>query len=252
MRTGWFLAALLVYCTPVAACTCEIGLVPQCQQLRSFPPARRLFLGTAESIRYRSVTVGNTTVPQQLTIFSVEDTFGGSRDKSVEIRSFIKPGMCGFRFHEGTKYFVDAWNDGGTWSASSCGMTTTANWASDAIHYLRTLREHPQGAIIFGTVKQYVKGSTFVSLNNRPIPGTTVVLESMPNAPMQKPKQEAAADGSGWYEFAGLQAGMYSVTANVPAGFTGVFRHQIDVQENGCAQVDVRAHPQRPTPGTVR
>ena len=244
MRVGWLVAASLMWSAAAIACTCDLDPAPECQRLRSPSHDRALFLGTAKSIRYRSVAVGNTTVPQQLTTFDVEDTFSGIRGKSVEIRSFVKPGMCGLRFRKGIKYFVEAWSNEGAWTASSCGMTTTADWRSDSIHYLRTLRQHPEGAIVFGTVKQYVKGSTFVSLNNKPIPGTTISLELMPNALLNKDKKEVTADSSGSYEFTGLQAGVYSVTVSVPAGFTGIFQHQIELQENGCAQVDVRAHPQ--------
>jgi len=119
-----------------------------------------------------------------------------------------------------------------------CGLTDRAEYAVDSIRFLKTLRQNPNGAIIFGTVKQYVKGSTFVSLNNKPISGASVLLQD----PLHGDKKETAVDSTGWYEFGGLSEGVYTHSVQTPIGFTGVFQHTIEVRANGCAQVDVRGH----------
>jgi hypothetical protein len=120
-------------------------------------------------------------------------------------------------------------------------MTRVAAEAADSIRFLRALRQNPDAAIIFGTVKQYAEGANFVSLRNKAIPGTAVVLDVIPDALLRSESREAKADSTGWYEFEGLPAGVYTVTAQLPSGFEGTLQHTIEIPANGCAQVDVRA-----------
>jgi len=152
--------------------------------------------------------------------------------------------MCGIRFRKGLSYLVNASGSLEALSASSCGMTRIAPDAADSIRFLRALRQNPDAAIIFGTVKQYAEGANFVSLRNKAIPGTTVVLESMPGGSFRSERREAKADPTGWYEFDGLPAGVYTLTAQLPRGFEGTLQHTIEIPAKGCAQVDVRAHAQ--------
>jgi len=108
------------------------------------------------------------------------------------------------------------------------------------IRFLRTLRQHPSGGIVFGTVKKYVTGSTFVSLDNKAVSGTTVALDSQLDGMLRSERKLTSVDSSGWYEFIGLPTGVYTVTAQMPSGFEGVLQHTVDVAWNRCAQIDIR------------
>ena len=224
---------------PTFACTCDPGQVAVCQRLRSYQGSA-LFLGVAEEIRYKTVVLDKMSFRQQVVRFSVEDAFAGVRSKTIAV---TEPPMCGYVFQKGVRYLVDA--HGTTESSlevNSCGMTTPAEYAADSIHFLRTLKQNQTGAIVFGTVKQYVKGSTFVSLNNKPVAGASVLLRATPDGLQRTEERRAAVDSDGYYEFVGIPEGTYTHTVKVPEGFTGVLQHTVEIKNDSCAQVDVRVN----------
>jgi hypothetical protein len=245
---AWCFLILLAR-SPAFGCFCDpLGPPPMCQQLRPYKGSA-LFLGVVTDIQYRKVSFGNALVREQLVSFSIEQVFAGIQGKTVTLTSFSDAGMCGYPFRKGLSYLVDATYQsydasGGApqLSVNSCGMTAPAAYAADSIHFLRTIRRNPHGGVVFGTIKQYVKGSTFVSLNNKAIGGTSVLLDAAPNALLNAENREAVVDSTGWYEFVGLPEGAYTVTAQVPSEFHGVLQHTVELQRDGCAQVDVRVH----------
>lgn len=196
-------------------------------------------------IQYRKVSVENTQVREQVLRFSIEESFAGIEGKNVTLTSFANASMCGYPFRKGSRYLVDATYSygasGSVLRVDSCGGTAIAQDATDAVRFLRTAKHNPHGGIVFGTVKQYVKSSTFVSPNNKPISGASVRLLGAPDSALRAEKREAVVDSTGWYEFVALPEGIYTVIAQVPEGFSGVLEHSIELQRDGCTQVDVRA-----------
>jgi len=185
-------------------------------------------------------------VREQVISFVIEEAFVGIEGKNVTLTSFADASRCGYRFRKGSRYLVDA-NYGASGSAphltvSSCGMTATAEDSMEEIRFLKTAKHNPHGGILFGTVKQYVEGSTFVSPNNKPVTGASVILIAEPNALLRAKKRETAVDSTGWYEFVDLPEGIYTSTVQVPEGFSGVLQHTAELRRDGCAQVDVRVN----------
>ena len=180
----------------------------------------------------------------QVVILSVEEAFAGVDGKTVTVTSFADAGMCGYRFRKGWRYLVDASEvadsaylaTGGKsgfrshLDVSSCGLTAPADYAIDSIRFLRTAQKNPNGSILFGTVKQYIKGSTFVSLDNKPVAGASVSLEAPPDGLLHVERRQAPVDSNGYYEFTGLPEGIYTHTVHVPPGFTGVLQHTVEIQ----------------------
>jgi len=125
-------------------------------------------------------------VRQQVVSFAIEDAFAGIQGKSVTVASFAAASMCGYPFHKGRTYLVDAIYESnealGAEVVFECQLVRNdhicLHTQKTSIRFLRTLRQNPRGGILFGTVKQYVKGSTFVSLNNKPIAGSSVLLQA--------------------------------------------------------------------------
>ncbi len=240
---------ILVASISALGCTCDmVDPAPLCQQLRSYKGSF-LFLGVVTDIRHRQVAVGDHRVKEQVVTFSIQEVFAGVQSKAITLTSFADAGMCGYRFRKGASYLVDAtyqsYEAAGSapqLSVNSCGPTAPASEAEDSIRFLRTVKQNPHGGVIFGTVKRYVNGSTFVSLNNQPIEGASVRLKGAPNALLNAEKREAVVDSTGWYKFVGLPEGVYAVTAQVPSGFQRVLEHTVELGRDGCAQVDIRAH----------
>ncbi len=188
---------------------------------------------------------------QQVVSFSIEDAFVGIQGTKVTVVSFADAGMCGYPFQRNRSYLVDANGSMGKAAdvephlgVNSCGMTTPAAEAADSIRFLKLLRDHPIGGILFGTVKQYAQGASFISFNNKPIAGTSVLLEAVPSIPQEKRK--TVVDSTGWYEFVDVPEGMYTLSAQVPTQFTGELSHTVEMPQDGCAQLDVRLHRKSP------
>jgi len=252
--SSWGLLWLLATSSALA-CTCEMSKKPLCEQLRSYSGSA-LFVGVVRKIDHKTVVFGREKVHQQVVTLSVEDAFAGVEGKTVTVTSFA--GMCGFRFRKGLRYLVDAGEiRDSTYLATagrsgfrsrldvnSCGMTSPAEYVTDSIRFLRTAKSNPTGDILFGSVKQYGKGSTFVSLKNKAIAGTSVSLQTQPDALLENQIRKAPVDSSGYYEFVGLPGGVYTHTVQVPDGFTGVLQHTVELQASSCAQLDVRVNPQ--------
>jgi hypothetical protein len=224
-----------------------------CERLRSYKGSA-LFVGLVQKVESRTVTLHGNKLRQQVVTLAVEEAFAGVEGNAVTVTSFYDAGMCGYRFRKGSRYLVDAGyvadstylGLGGTsgfrsgLDVGSCGMTRSAEYAADSIKFLRTLKQSPHGGVVFGTVKRYVDRATFVSLNNKPLSGTSVLLEATPDERLHTEKREAAVDSSGYYQFVGLPAGIYTHTVQVPSGLKGEMQHTVEVQTDGCAQVDVR------------
>jgi len=236
---------VLLAASPALCCLCATDHEPTCERLRVYKGAA-LFLGVVTDVRYRRVSVGNVPVREQVIKFNIEEAFAGVEGKDVTLTSFADASMCGYRFRKGSRYLVDA-DNGGSWSVSqlsvsSCGMTATAADSVEEIRFLRTVKRNPHAGILFGTVKEYVEGSTFVSPNNKPITGASVMLTAEPNALLHAEEREAHVDSTGWYEFVDLPEGIYTATVQVPEGFSGVLQHTVGLRKDGCAQVDVRVN----------
>lgn len=259
MRVAAFGFLLLLASCPALGCTCESYQQPLCTKLRSYKGSA-LFLGMAQKIESQTVVFGNDKVRMQVVTFLVEESLSGIDGKTVTVTSFTTRRMCGYRFRKAVRYLVDASETADSTylttagrsgfrsrlDVNSCGMTAPADYASDSIRFLRTVQNNPNGAIVFGTVKQYGKGSTFVSSNNKAVSGSSVLLQALPDALLQNETREAPVDSSGYYEFVGLPGGVYTHTVSVPVGLTGVLQHTVELQSGGCAQLDVRvqAHGQ--------
>lgn len=253
---AWGVLWLLATC-PALACSCVPYEQPFCEKLKSYNGSA-LFVGVVQKIDHKRVMFGGSKLRQQVVTLRVEEVFAGLREKTVKVTTFDEGGMCGIRFRKGVRYLVDAGEiadsrylaTGGRsgfrsrLDVNSCGMTSPADYVTDSIRFLKTAKNNPGRAILFGTVKQYGEGSTFVSLDNKAVAGTSVTLQASPDALLKNETRKTAVDSTGYYEFVGLPGGVYTHTVHVPDGFTGALQHIVELSASSCAQVDVRVHPQ--------
>jgi hypothetical protein len=106
-----------------------------------------LFVGKANSIRYKTVSIHGIKMTQQVSTFSVQESFSGSAAQAITVRS-DKPSLCGYKFKKGQSYLVDARGSGAVLFAAACGFTAPTTEAQEAIQLLRMLGEHSPCAVI--------------------------------------------------------------------------------------------------------
>ena len=233
-----FIAAIiLASATTAFSCTCVSGdpPIPACQELKS--KANSLFVGKVENIGCKTILLppDNHPIKMQVITFRVLETFGGSKDARLAVVDWPPGnGSCGYRFVEGETYLVDIAPGGvGEWEVNSCGHTARLEDVEDSLRFLRSTI-HSKGATLFGTVKEYVGERNFVAKRNEPIVAGKVTVESAQGSRVLK------TDTDGWYVLPDLSPGNYIVRLDAGPEVGPAQSHEIEIQRDGCAQVDFR------------
>lgn len=91
--------------------------------------------------------------------------------------------------------------------------------------------------MIFGSIKKYVGEPNFVSPQNEPLGGVKLSVTKNGDAITNV---ETTTDSSGFFIFAELPGGSYSIRAEMPSTLLGINTHDFEVKENSCAEMDFR------------
>jgi hypothetical protein len=171
----------------------------------------------------------------QVITFKVLETFGDSKNATLEVVDWPPGnGSCGYRFVEGESYLVDITSGSwGEWQVNGCGYTARLEDVEDSLRFLRSTI-HGKGATLFGTAKEYVGERNFVAKRNKPIVGGNVVVESAQG------RRVLQTDMNGWYILRELDPGDYVVRLGAGHEYDPSHAHEIEIQRDGCAQVDFR------------
>lgn len=124
------------------ACTCmqmDDGLT-NCQRLQKLK-SNVLFLGNVVSLH--QVSDGKSLARINIVTLSVHESFRGPSEKTIVVRTYATPGLCGFPFEQGKTYLVDAsGTDENLWT-DSCSFTRDAEFASNDIRFIEMLKGSP-------------------------------------------------------------------------------------------------------------
>jgi hypothetical protein len=230
---------VLLVATAASACTC-VDLyppVPVCEQVKT--KRASLFLGKVEHIGFKTVLLppDNFPVKMQVVTFEVLQTFGSAHGTKLVVTDWAPGnGSCGFRFVRGQMYLVDAsvQADDNALHLNSCGHTAEVSEAEDLVRFLRSVRGN-DGAIIFGTVKEYIGEKNFVATRNKPIPGVTVIARGVDG------NKVVVTNSDGWYFIPQLGAGGYTVQVELSPQYRPAQPYTFALSSGGCAQVDFRS-----------
>jgi hypothetical protein len=229
----------------VVACTC-VNSMSICEELRQ-RGTKNLFVGTVKAIQFNTREWVGTTVKVQEITFTIKDAMdSGLADKATFIELL---GSCAHRFEVGETYLVDSGRAQGESWISACGYTMPVSHANELLRLVDLFRTNPTGAYLFGSVKQYVEPRNFVSARNKPVPNALIrletILELLPPGDIKR-TFETTTDSEGWYQFANLPSGDYTVSAEVPAQYQKVRTYSLRLDPNGCSQVDLRTSEATP------
>jgi hypothetical protein len=210
----------------VHACTCAPPTLP-CD---AYGSAAAVFVGTPISVR--QVDSGNeANWPPKAVKFSVEQSYLGVEGTEVEVFTGMGGGDCGYYFQMGQRYLVYAYRNRNKiqLTTSICSRTTLFSPASEDIAFLGNLTSQPSDATIFGQIVR----TTPLKKNGPPISeGIIVRIEGV------DVRREIRPDPHGHYRLAGLAAGKYKVTLQLPDEFTaGQAVREVTITPRGCASV---------------
>lgn len=190
--------------------------------------------------------------------------YKGKPVEAIQVRTPIGGAACGFPFEVGQDYIVYAHEYKGQLHTSICSRTLPLKIVPDDLVYLRSYKNLPDTARIYGTVKRYTYDRKFVpkfkpSLMDHYRPPEE---DYMAMAAMTGQKVEVEAPGSykstaivndeGKYEISGLRPGFYKVSVRFPANLEGYWTSkEVEVSGRGCARVDFRASPKGKISGRI-
>jgi hypothetical protein len=190
---------LLASAGTVEGCTCSgSDVAAPCELYRKAPVA---FVGRV---------VGETT--DGLLRFQVSRRLKGVPAGQVRVVAHDSVFGCGFRFGKGEEYVVFAErNKDGVIEVFECSDTvwsTTWNVSYAAVAFVESLRKPAAGGLVYGEVELLMAAT---NPWKKPVEGAAVILRG-------GGEERRTTTVKGRYEFAGLPAGVYTVSVSMPAG----------------------------------
>jgi SdrD B-like domain len=169
--------------------------------------------------------------------FAVIDGFKGVAGADAELRMALNcGGECYFPFEVGSTYlvFAEIRKDNGSFTTSGCSLTRLVTSDDDPdLVFLRSLKTAPPTAKILGGVYLPRDASSRQSKFPNGIANVAVTLEGPAGA------QATRTDARGQFEFAGIAAGDYTVSAEIPAGLVVQYPpRKMHVVERSCAEAN--------------
>jgi hypothetical protein len=157
--------------------------------------------------------------------FRIQESFFGVEGKDVEVTSGLGNGDCGINFGEGRTYLVYAHRDPKTKRlyVGICSRTQPLITAADDLVYLRSLSTSAPPGRIYGAIIR--DGETTKPLDHVPVHLTWA-----------KRVVNTVTDGGGNYDFPGLSAGTFTLSAGMPQNLGGGEPRSITLHENACSQ----------------
>jgi hypothetical protein len=192
-----------------AACSCAWPGAP-CEAYESTPV---IFTGHVSEIRTVHEPMTRDGSPEEeidVVRFGVEQAFKGVSEREVEVRTNTESSMCGYQFGVGGEYLVYArQDDQGRLVTSHCTRTRKLEEAEEDLAFFRSLSDPAARARVVGTALVQDHGPD-AGQGNTPLRDLKVTLEGAGRT------FEATTDAEGRFEFSGVSAGTYRLSAAVP------------------------------------
>ena len=227
-------AATMLLISPmrIQACTCLLTFLglPPCG---AYWDASAVFTGRVTDISVIPLDLGDGLVgyKQKLVRFSIEESFRGTRGRSVEILTGMGGGDCGYDFKQGERYFVYAYSNpnNSKLHVGICGRTQPLSEASSDLDYARAVKSGKTGSIIHGIVLRYTRDAYVDYGQHNGIKGINIFVEGNGR------RFNLITDDEGRFQMYGLPAGTYKVRAELPLNLPKASEQQVVIPEGRCA-----------------
>ena len=241
----YLVAALVVlFCCNGNALACDCGKrVPKpCQGLAA---TDIVFVGTLLHIDSSVSEQDGTTHPGDTVYrFRIDEKISGATGSEIGIYARPDKEGCGYMFSEGEQYvvFPKQGTDGRLYT-TVCGETRSIEFAQALLIQLRAFRENRPLPSVYGILRNAEQpfGSSFVKFPGEPLANTRIQLRSEDHF------LESKTDSNGVYAFQDMPAGVYQMTAELPAGlglahaFLDESLEPLKLPAGACFEYDVSA-----------
>jgi hypothetical protein len=244
IRAALVLAAFM-YCSDAAACSC-VGSGPPCQAF--FQTDAVVFLGTVRGITDPGRTAANI-LDRRVVSFSIESALRNIQGSSVNVRTGLGGGDCGFDFKPGLQYLVYAYrHTDGHLSAGICSRTRLASEAAEDLAYLGTLPSTGAGGRMFGTINHWEHDpATRETVQYGPVADVQILLRGT------RGTFSGTTDTAGKYSVSGIPAGSYDMEVLPPPAFSTRYQQRkIEFTDpRACRAEDFSLHYDGRISGTI-
>ncbi len=209
------------------ACSCFSG-GPVCQGFFNTPV---VFSGRVTAIEEGPrETGGKIDWQPRIVKFAVNAHYrGGGIEQSVEVRTGMGGGDCGYRFEVGEDYLVYAHSHENRLSTGICTPTKPLDKATEDLNFISSLSSaKPVGSIFGGITEWKARRSSDEYRPNPPIPALVLTLKG------EGGEYSATTDSDGKYSFSEVQPGSYVIQIAAPEGFSPFTDQKLNVAAKGC------------------
>jgi|GEM_PF-3166502 len=230
------LAALSLFLlAPVAASACSCGGLAGVQTCFLFQEADAVFAGrvTASSIE----TSGQPRWSHYVVRFAVIEGFSGVTGRTIDIRTGLGRGDCGYRFETGKSYFVYASRSkDGVLRTSICTATKSLATAQADLAFARQVIHGGNRTRLYGRVIRLVRPDLGTYTREVDLGGVTVTIEGPADQ-----RFTAVTDAKGFFSVAGSREGEYAVRAATPEGLPEITPQQVTIPAGRCNGVMLKS-----------
>jgi hypothetical protein len=238
---------MLFLCASYFALACECGrnvAERPCSLLKT--PSQLIFVGTLLSADNAPDPSRDDQTGQTRYTFRVDERFSQTNAKTIDVYSGRGCCDCSVRFEVNKHYLVEAHrDDNGLFFTSICTKTRLFKKSDPLLDELRIIRDGGRPDSLFGVLRKSQEpwGGAFNPNYDEPLAGRAIRLTSGSKI------AEAKSNADGTFKFPELQAGEYTVSADLPPTLVleqpilNLPLFPIRVAENACGEYNVNALP---------
>ena len=231
-RTSLLVLAFFIGRVDLEACSCA-RILPACEE--AWKVGRSFCGNSGPSRSYYDFWISCLAWPfptERRVTFVVKERFSGATDNTIEVRTGMGCCDCSIDFRRGRDYLVYAYRNpvNRVLYTGTCTRSRQVENAASDLAYLRSLASSAPPARVYGFITGSVWDIRFGEKATEPFAGVPLHLKS------DTREWRTSTDAIGAYDFPGLLAGTFSLSADLPRNLGGGEPRTVSLHEHGCSQ----------------